>query len=168
VLAAPLAAAGLEGRAAEALAVIAGQDVEPTEGSDGTDGRWPDCPQDRRGPGDLYRRPGRPARAQKPARLTVRLPLDGWPSYGWLPGRLSDQGRQQARQLGRRRTDDGVSAVFSSDLARAAETAAIAFAGSLIPVLHDWRLRECDYGARNGSPAGELYASRPRHPSWAK
>ena len=37
------AAAGLEGRAAEAvalLALIAGQDVEPAEGSDGTDGRW--------------------------------------------------------------------------------------------------------------------------------
>ena len=37
------AAAGLEGQAAEALALlalIAGQDVEPAEGSDGTDGRW--------------------------------------------------------------------------------------------------------------------------------
>src|SRR5215469_14882722 len=82
---------------------------------------------------------------------------------GWLPGRLSGAGREQARQLGRRRTDDRVSAVFASDLARAAETAAIAFAGSPIPVLHDWRLRECDYGARNGSPAGELHASRPRY-----
>jgi 2,3-bisphosphoglycerate-dependent phosphoglycerate mutase len=82
---------------------------------------------------------------------------------GWLPGRLSARGREQARQLGRRRADDGVSAVFSSDLARAAETAAIAFAGSPIPVLHDWRLRECDYGARNGSPASELHASRPWH-----
>jgi 2,3-bisphosphoglycerate-dependent phosphoglycerate mutase len=82
---------------------------------------------------------------------------------GWLPGRLSARGREQARQLGRRRAADGVSAVFTSDLARAAETAAIAFAGSPIPVLHDWRLRECDYGARNGSPASELHASRPWH-----
>jgi 2,3-bisphosphoglycerate-dependent phosphoglycerate mutase len=81
---------------------------------------------------------------------------------GWLPGRLSGQGREQARQLGRRRTDDGVSAVFVSDLARAAETAEIAFAGSPIPVLHDWRLRECDYGALSGGPAGELHASRLR------
>jgi 2,3-bisphosphoglycerate-dependent phosphoglycerate mutase len=82
---------------------------------------------------------------------------------GWLPGRLCGQGREQARQLGRRRTDDGLSAVFTSDLARAVETAAIAFGGSPVPVLHDWRLRECDYGARNGGQAGELHASRARH-----
>jgi hypothetical protein len=30
----------LDGKAAEALALVAGQDVEPAEGSDGTDGRW--------------------------------------------------------------------------------------------------------------------------------
>ncbi len=50
--------------------------------------------------------------------------------------------------------------MFCSDLARAAETAAIAFAGSPIPVLHDWRLRECDYGRDNGMPSGELQARR--------
>jgi 2,3-bisphosphoglycerate-dependent phosphoglycerate mutase len=82
---------------------------------------------------------------------------------GWLPGRLSGQGREQARQLGRRRAGDRISAVFSSDLARAAETAAIAFAGSAVPLLHDWRLRECDYGSRNGGPAAELHASRRLH-----
>jgi 2,3-bisphosphoglycerate-dependent phosphoglycerate mutase len=69
---------------------------------------------------------------------------------GWLPGQLSERGRVQARELGRRRSGDGVVAVFSSDLARAAETASVAFAGSAIPVLYDWRLRECDYGQRNG------------------
>jgi len=38
-----LAGAEVDGRAAQAvalLALIAGQDVEPAEGSDGTDGRW--------------------------------------------------------------------------------------------------------------------------------
>jgi 2,3-bisphosphoglycerate-dependent phosphoglycerate mutase len=30
-------------------------------------------------------------------------------------------------------------------------------------VLHDWRLRECDYGQRNGLPAAELHAGRARH-----
>jgi hypothetical protein len=38
-----LSGAGLEGQLAEAvglLALVAGQDVEPAEGSDGTDGRW--------------------------------------------------------------------------------------------------------------------------------
>ena len=82
---------------------------------------------------------------------------------GWLPGQLSAQGQVQARQLGRRREDDGITAVFSSDLARAAQTAAIAFGQSAIPVLLDWRLRECDYGSRNGMPASELDAGRVEH-----
>jgi 2,3-bisphosphoglycerate-dependent phosphoglycerate mutase len=62
---------------------------------------------------------------------------------GWLPGQLSERGRAQARQLGRRRISDGITAVFSSDLARAAQTASVAFGASSIPVLYDWRLREC-------------------------
>jgi 2,3-bisphosphoglycerate-dependent phosphoglycerate mutase len=82
---------------------------------------------------------------------------------GWLPGELSEQGRAQARQLGRRREDDGIAAVFSSDLARAVETASVAFAGSGIPVLYDWRLRECDYGQLNGMPVAELHAGRREH-----
>jgi broad specificity phosphatase PhoE len=81
---------------------------------------------------------------------------------GWLPGELSELGREQARELGRRRSNDGISAVFSSDLARAMQTASAAFAGSAIPVLYDWRLRECDYGQHNGMPAPALEAGR-RH-----
>ena len=82
---------------------------------------------------------------------------------GWLPGQLSERGRAQARELGQRRVNDGISAVFCSDLARAAETASVAFGGSALPVLHDWRLRECDYGHRNGMPVAELYAGRREH-----
>ena len=66
---------------------------------------------------------------------------------GWLPGRLSEKGRALARELGERRRDDNISAVFSSDLARAIETAEIAFAGVGIPIVRDWRLRECNYGS---------------------
>ena len=54
---------------------------------------------------------------------------------GWWPGRLSDQGRALAAGLGERRQDDGIAAVFSSDLGRAAETASVAFGASGIPVL---------------------------------
>jgi 2,3-bisphosphoglycerate-dependent phosphoglycerate mutase len=82
---------------------------------------------------------------------------------GWLPGKLSARGREEALELGRRRTGDGIAAVFCSDLARAAETAAVAFGTSAIPVLHDWRLRECDYGQHNGMPAGEMHARRREH-----
>ena len=75
---------------------------------------------------------------------------------GWLPGRLSDQGRTFARELGARRRGEDLAAVFTSDLARAIETAAIAFAGSPLPVHADPRLRECDYGELNGAPVETL------------
>ncbi|GAA3422731.1 histidine phosphatase family protein [Streptosporangium vulgare] len=42
---------------------------------------------------------------------------------GWLPGRLSERGRHLAGELGGRRRGDGLAAVFTSDLARAVETA---------------------------------------------
>jgi 2,3-bisphosphoglycerate-dependent phosphoglycerate mutase len=58
---------------------------------------------------------------------------------------------------------DGITAVFSSDLARAAETASVAFGAAMIPVLRDRRLRECDYGQRNGMPVTELHAGRREH-----
>jgi broad specificity phosphatase PhoE len=75
---------------------------------------------------------------------------------GWLEGRLSDRGRVQAAELGERRRDDDLAAAFTSDLGRAIETAQIAFAGSELPVHHDWRLRECNYGELNGTPADDL------------
>ena len=75
---------------------------------------------------------------------------------GWLPGELSAAGRDQARLLGDRRRNDSVDAVISSDLARAVETANLAFQSTAIPVLHDWRLRECDYGELNGAPRSQV------------
>jgi broad specificity phosphatase PhoE len=81
---------------------------------------------------------------------------------GWLPGELSAAGRQQARELGRRRRADHVAAVFASDLRRAVQTAELAFAGSGIPVHYDPRLRECDYGRLNGMPVRRVAAERLR------
>jgi alpha-ribazole phosphatase/probable phosphoglycerate mutase len=80
---------------------------------------------------------------------------------GWLPGRLSERGRHLAVELGEWRRKDDLAAVFTSDLTRAVETASLAFAGTDIPVLHDWRLRECDYGHDNGMPA--IHRSRSQH-----
>jgi 2,3-bisphosphoglycerate-dependent phosphoglycerate mutase len=82
---------------------------------------------------------------------------------GWLPGNLSAAGRQQAEELGARRRDGGIAAVFSSDLRRAVQTAEIAFAGTDIPILLDWRLRECDYGQRNGMPVADVHGRRRDH-----
>jgi broad specificity phosphatase PhoE len=91
---------------------------------------------------------------------------------GWLPGRLSAAGREQARELGERRRDDGLSVVFTSDLRRAVETAEIAFAGSALRIVADERLRECNYGELNGTPepltgrAAHLDEPYPGGESW--
>lgn len=79
---------------------------------------------------------------------------------GWLPGELSARGRETAAELGARRRNDGVTAVYVSDLARAVETARIAFEGSGIPIHQDPRLRECDYGRLNGAPVAVLAPQR--------
>ena len=84
-------------------------------------------------------------------------------STGWLPGRLSAAGQQQAILLGERRRDDGLAAAFTSDLARAVHTVSVAFAGVDLAVLHDWRLRECDYGAWSGAPSTLVQGSRAAH-----
>jgi 2,3-bisphosphoglycerate-dependent phosphoglycerate mutase len=72
---------------------------------------------------------------------------------GWTHSRLTERGREQARDLGARRRDDDLAAAFSSDLRRSVETAEVAFGESGVPILLDWRLRECDYGERNAEPA---------------
>lgn len=79
---------------------------------------------------------------------------------GWWPGRLSARGRELARELGVRRRDDGLSAIFTSDLERAVETVTEALGDTGIPVLRDWRLRECDYGELNGSDRETVHGDR--------
>ena len=71
---------------------------------------------------------------------------------GWLPGELSERGRQESVELGERRR--GVDVVFSSDLRRAVQT--VELSGLTIPHLQDWRLRECNYGTLNGAPMDAL------------
>ena len=82
---------------------------------------------------------------------------------GWLGGELSAAGREQARLLGERRRCDAIDLVLVSDLARAVETAQIAFVGSGLRVRRDARLRECDYGEWNGMPVARLEAERAAH-----
>jgi 2,3-bisphosphoglycerate-dependent phosphoglycerate mutase len=93
---------------------------------------------------------------------------------GWNHSRLSERGKLLARELGTRRREDNIDAVFSSDLARAVETAHIAFEKSSVPIFLDWRLRECNYGVLNGQSVvvvrGERYkyldAPYPDGESW--
>ncbi len=81
---------------------------------------------------------------------------------GWLDGELSDRGRREAAELGERRIDDRIGAVYTSDLRRAVETAELAFGDSGVPVHHDWRLRECNYGELNGQPLARFAGEPPR------
>lgn len=81
---------------------------------------------------------------------------------GWLDGELSERGRTLAAELGERRRNDGVSAVYTSDLGRAVETAEIAFGATDIPIIREQRLRECNYGDMNGRPRAELEAEGPQ------
>jgi 2,3-bisphosphoglycerate-dependent phosphoglycerate mutase len=79
---------------------------------------------------------------------------------GWLPGRLSALGPRQAAEMGERRRHDRLDLVFGSDLTRSIETVDLAFAGSDMAVLLDWRLRECDFGELNGGPRDHVHAHR--------
>lgn len=82
---------------------------------------------------------------------------------GWNHSHLSSAGRALAEELSARRKADGIAVVLSSDLRRAVETAEVAFAGTSISVLHDWRLRECNYGQDNGTAAAELHRDKAAH-----
>lgn len=82
---------------------------------------------------------------------------------GWNHSRLSKRGRVLARELGDRHRGDDIAAVFSSDLRRAHETAEVAFPDDRVPILLDWRLRECDYGVQNGDAAETHVRGRARH-----
>jgi broad specificity phosphatase PhoE len=75
---------------------------------------------------------------------------------------LSATGRDNARDLGRRRRDDELDLVITSDLARAVHTVEIAFAGTAVPIIIDHRLREVDYGDLNGAPVDLVHQQR-RH-----
>ena len=82
---------------------------------------------------------------------------------GWFDVALSVTGEAQARELGDRRRNDDLAAVFCSDLIRAFRTAEIAFGDRALPIVRDARLRECDYGALTRHPASEIEMRRAVH-----
>ncbi|HUC95952.1 MAG TPA: histidine phosphatase family protein [Candidatus Saccharimonadia bacterium] len=71
---------------------------------------------------------------------------------GWLPGELSEAGREQAKMLGKQVTDKHFDVVFCSDLQRAVDSAVLGF-GDKYKIIQDERLRECNYGDMNGKSA---------------
>lgn len=81
---------------------------------------------------------------------------------GWQPGELSAAGMENARALGRRRRDDGIDLVLTSDLHRAVQTVDLAFGGAGPPVRTDARLREVDFGELTGAPVDVVHRQRRR------
>jgi len=80
---------------------------------------------------------------------------------------LSELGREQARALARRLVREGwiLSALYASDLSRAAETAHILGQALGAPVILDERLREYDAGVLNGLVWDEI---EQRYPELAR
>lgn len=81
---------------------------------------------------------------------------------GWFDVDLSPRGEREALELGRRHTGREVSVVFTSDLWRSWRTADIAFGGR-VPVVRDFRLRECDFGQLTRRPQPEIERLRTEH-----
>jgi broad specificity phosphatase PhoE len=76
---------------------------------------------------------------------------------GWSPGVLSELGIQQAEELGEQVKDKKFDIVISSDLQRAIDSANLGF-GDKYEIIHDERLRECNYGDNTEHPAKEFKA----------
>jgi 2,3-bisphosphoglycerate-dependent phosphoglycerate mutase len=69
---------------------------------------------------------------------------------------LNDLGRAQARELAAALADEGLEAIYASDLRRATETAEIVGGELGLPVTSDPALREIDVGSWSGLTREEL------------
>jgi 2,3-bisphosphoglycerate-dependent phosphoglycerate mutase len=103
--------------------------------------------------------------------IFVRHGETDWNATGRLQGQqdtpLNAVGRQQARQAARRLAREPVWALYSSDLARAVETATIIAEPLGLTVVTTPRLRERQYGAWEGLTAAEIQARYPeQYAAW--
>lgn len=73
---------------------------------------------------------------------------------------LSELGKQQAADMGKRHENETFAAIFCSDLQRSYKTAEIAFEDKF-PIIKDARLRECDYGDLTQHPKSEVDSEKP-------
>lgn len=75
---------------------------------------------------------------------------------GQLDIPLNDTGRWQAERLGRALADEGLAAIYASDLARAFETAQAVSRATGVPVIADTGLRERGFGVFEGQTFQEI------------
>lgn len=76
-------------------------------------------------------------------------------SSGWYDVELSDLGRKQSVELREKVKDKRFDAVYCSDLKRAIESAELTF-GDSVRIIHDKRLRECNYGDLTRAPSEKV------------
>jgi 2,3-bisphosphoglycerate-dependent phosphoglycerate mutase len=97
--------------------------------------------------------------------ILVRHGETDWNASGRIQGHhdtpLNAVGRQQARWVAQRLAREPVRALYSSDLARAFETATIIGASLGLTVVTSPRWRERHYGAWEGLTAAEIQARDP-------
>jgi broad specificity phosphatase PhoE len=74
---------------------------------------------------------------------------------------LTERGRAQARELGRALLQERIAAVYTSDLGRAASTAALVAEQHALEPIADVRLREIDTGEWTGKGRAEIEANWP-------
>jgi broad specificity phosphatase PhoE len=96
--------------------------------------------------------------------LMVRHGESTWNVLGLIQGHadgptLTDKGRRQSAQVAEQLRRDRVSAIYSSDLVRARETAAFVGKALGLPVAVDPALRERCFGSSEGLPLGGLDAA---------
>ena len=88
---------------------------------------------------------------------------------GQLDIGLNDTGRWQARRVGAALAGEPISAVYSSDLGRAHETAQAIAEAAGTPVVADKGLRERGFGMFEGKTFNEIHQAWPDHAhSWRK
>jgi len=88
---------------------------------------------------------------------------------GQLDIQLNDNGRWQARRVGRALSSEQIAAVYSSDLGRAHETARAIGDASGLPVVPHPGLRERRFGLFEGKTFDEIHQTWPDHAlSWKK
>ena len=80
---------------------------------------------------------------------------------GWIDTPLNDVGREQARRIAEQVAGDGVTAIYTSQLARARETAEIVAAELGLGVVVDERLAESSRGIWEGRLIEEIEREDP-------
>jgi len=81
---------------------------------------------------------------------------------GWRDPGLTEEGQRQARQQGLLHANEDFDVIFTSDLRRTYETAALMFEGRQIPIIQDSRLRQLNYGDLEGLPTADLQDQGPK------